>query len=185
MKIELVIHGLGGQGALTAGALLIEAGLRSGLHVALTPYYTPEVRGGESDAFVVLASDPIGSVLPAAWDVVVLLADKAAPRFVGQAREGSLVLYNSTLVRRPTVQAGVTVVGIAASEIADKLGSTKVANMVLLGALCAHWKAVSVDALKDAVRGALTGLKAKLIAMNEAAIDAGAQALRQAVVTSV
>ena len=180
MRIELVIQGTGGQGALTAGQFLIEAGLREGRCVSLVPYYTPEVRGGEANAMVVLSDAPIGSVLPAEWDVAVLMAERSAARLALQVKPGGLIVYNSTLVGRPRTRDGVSVIGIPASEIAEQTGNVRVANMVLLGALCAQWNHVSTDSLKTAIRATFTGLKERFVVVNLAAVDAGIQALEQA-----
>jgi 2-oxoglutarate ferredoxin oxidoreductase subunit gamma len=180
MRIDIIIQGIGGQGALTAGQLLITAGLEEVAHVSLVPYYTPEVRGGQANAMLVLSDEPIGCVLPAEWDVAILMAGRSSAKVARRARPGGFVLYNSTLVEEPDTTDGVTRIGIPASEIACKLGNVRVANMVLLGALCAYWKTVSVDALKSAVRSRLTGLRERFVGTNLAAIDAGIQAIRQA-----
>jgi 2-oxoglutarate ferredoxin oxidoreductase subunit gamma len=180
MLSEIIIHGIGGQGALTSGQLLATAALREGLSVSVVPYYAPEVRGGEANAITVVSSEPIGSVLPAQWDVALLLAPRAAAKCAAAMRPGGTVFYNSTLVERMDVPPDVQVIAIPASRIAEDVGNARAANMVLLGALCAHWDVISLESLHEAVRVEFTGRKAKYAASNIAVIDAGADALRMA-----
>jgi len=180
MLREILIHGTGGQGALTAGHLLASASMRNDFAVSVVPHYTPEVRGGEANAILVISSETIGSVLPAGWDVALLLANKAAAKHALDVRPGGLVIYNSSLIPAPAVQPGATAIGIAASAMAEEVGNPKGANMVLLGALCAHWDAVTVDALKEAVHAEFGGRRAKFVAANLAVIDAGVRALHEA-----
>ena len=180
MLLEIIIHGVGGQGALTSGQLLATAALRKGLAVSVVPYYTPEVRGGEANAITVLSSEPIGSVLPAEWDVALLLASKAALRYAAETRPGGVIIYNSTLVSPPDAREGVEIIGIPASQAADSLGNLRGANLVMLGALCEYWDAISADALCEAVYAEFTGRKAKFVPANLRVIDAGVEALKAA-----
>ncbi len=180
MMREILIHGTGGQGALTAGQLLAIASLRDGYTVSVVPHYTPEVRGGEANAILVISSDPIGSVLPAEWDVALLLANKAAARHALVVRPGGVVLYNSSLVPPPATRDGAVAIGIPASAIAEEAGNPKAANMVLLGALCACWDTIAVDVLKAALRAESVGRWAQFLDANLMVIDAGADAVRRA-----
>ena len=103
-KKDLIIAmvGAGGDGIVTMGDLLSQAGARDGLNVMKTEAYGPQIRGGESSCVVRLSPDPFfeqgdivdvllvfswadfgrfkGEVLPAP-DAVVLCdaADAAAP----------------------------------------------------------------------------------------------------------
>ena len=56
MHLEIVIGGIGGQGALTAGQLLAVAGMKNGKWVTNTPVYSPEVRE-RSNALVVISTN--------------------------------------------------------------------------------------------------------------------------------
>ena len=49
MTKNILIAGFGGQGALSIGKNLVEAGLAEGLNVTWAPSYGPEMRGGTAN----------------------------------------------------------------------------------------------------------------------------------------
>ena len=61
-------------------------------------------------------------------------------RFHSQVKAGGLILYDSSLVKKlsPTRPQDAEAIGVPASQLAYDLGETKVANVVLLGALMAR-----------------------------------------------
>ena len=61
MKKEIIISGFGGQGVMSIGKNLVEAGMAEGLNVTWAPSYGPEMRGGTANCSVVLSSRRIGS----------------------------------------------------------------------------------------------------------------------------
>ncbi len=56
-------------------------------------------------------------------------------KFAATVASGGLILYNSTKPPEGFSAPQARLVCVPASEIADKLGSAKVANVVMLGAL--------------------------------------------------
>ena len=61
MKKEIMIAGFGGQGVMSIGKSLVEAGLKEGLEVSWVPSYGPEMRGGTANCSVILSEQSIGS----------------------------------------------------------------------------------------------------------------------------
>jgi Pyruvate/2-oxoacid:ferredoxin oxidoreductase gamma subunit len=55
-------------------------------------------------------------------------------RFENDVQPGGLILYDSGLIDTAPERKDVQVMGINATEEADALGSTKAANMIMLGA---------------------------------------------------
>lgn len=55
MKKEIVIAGFGGQGVMSIGKSLVEAGLEEGLEVSWVPSYGPEMRGGTANCSVIMS----------------------------------------------------------------------------------------------------------------------------------
>jgi 2-oxoglutarate ferredoxin oxidoreductase subunit gamma len=180
MHMELVIAGMGGQGALTAGEVIATAVTRHGKAVTNTPVYTPEVRGGTSNALVVVSDDPIGSMMVDEPTHVVFLCDFSVARIMPCLRPGAKVVYNSTLVDaeslRPTVDA--LVVGIPATTIASELGDVRCTNVVALGALAAVEPELPIAWLTEAVESLLGKRKQHLVEPNVRALEAGMQAVR-------
>jgi Pyruvate/2-oxoacid:ferredoxin oxidoreductase gamma subunit len=52
-------------------------------------------------------------------------------------RPGGLILYDSSLISGVALREDVRVIAVPATKIADELGNTKVANVVMLGAYLA------------------------------------------------
>ncbi len=95
--LTFAIVGSGGDGVITVGDMMAQAGASEGLHVMKVEAYGPQIRGGESSCTVRLSADPIF----AQGDLVQVLvvfnwADFA--RFRGEiiCGENAVILYEST-----------------------------------------------------------------------------------------
>jgi len=129
------IAGFGGQGVLLLGQLLAEMAMREGLEVSWLPSYGPEMRSGSAHCHVCLAKDRIGSPLVSHPDVLIAMNEISLRKFAHQVEPGGLILYNRDRLPADFVLPQARVISIPAAEMADQLGSTKVANIVMLGAL--------------------------------------------------
>ena len=49
MMVEMICAGFGGQGVLTTGLILAEAGMKLGMNVLWYPSYGSEMRGGTAN----------------------------------------------------------------------------------------------------------------------------------------
>ncbi|HEY6946643.1 MAG TPA: 2-oxoacid:acceptor oxidoreductase family protein [Candidatus Acidoferrum sp.] len=134
-RLTIKIAGFGGQGVLLLGQLLAEAGMREGLEVSWLPSYGPEMRSGSAHCHVCLSKERIGSPLISHPDVLIAMNEISLRKFAGTVPSGGLILYNGSNVPAELGFLPCEMICVPASEIADTLGSAKVANMVLLGAL--------------------------------------------------
>ena len=55
MKKEIILSGFGGQGVMSIGKNLVEAGVEEELEVSWVPSYGPEMRGGTANCSVILS----------------------------------------------------------------------------------------------------------------------------------
>ena len=133
--VKIKVAGFGGQGVLLLGQLLIEMGMREGLEVSWLPSYGPEMRSGSAHCHVCLSKERIGSPLVSHADVLVAMNEFSLRKFAPEVASGGLILYNAVSIPADFSAPGVQVVAIPAAELADKLGSTKAANIVMMGAL--------------------------------------------------
>jgi 2-oxoisovalerate ferredoxin oxidoreductase beta subunit len=133
--VKIKIAGFGGQGVLLLGQLLIEMGMREGLEVSWLPSYGPEMRSGSAHCHVCLSKERIGTPLISHPDVLVAMNEFSLRKFAHEVVSGGIILYNGESVPADFSAPEVQVVAIPASEMADKLGSTKVTNIVMMGAL--------------------------------------------------
>ena len=169
--VEIKIAGFGGQGVLLLGQLLIEMGMREALEVSWLPSYGPEMRSGSAHCHVCLSKERIGSPLVSHSDVLVAMNEFSLRKFAHEVTSGGLILYNGASVPADFAAPGVQVIAIPAAEIADKLGSTKVANIVMMGALLEETECLSsstaLSVLEDKVK------KLDLLEIDRKALSAG------------
>ncbi len=178
MEKSFVFAGFGGQGVILAGKLLAQAGADYGLQVTWLPSYGPEMRGGTANCTVVLSDQPIGSPVVDNPTVLVAMNLPSFDRFEKTVAKAGIVLVNSSLVARPTERNDVQVLSVPANDIAMSLGNSQTANMVALGAVIKATGIISLDLMKSTMVKALSHKsRAKLIALNKQALDAGYNAV--------
>ncbi|HUM04832.1 MAG TPA: 2-oxoacid:acceptor oxidoreductase family protein [Terriglobales bacterium] len=168
---EIKIAGFGGQGVLLLGQLLTEMGMREGLDVSWLPSYGPEMRSGSAHCHVCLSKDRIGSPLISHPDVLVAMNEISLRKFAPQVAAGGLILYNAERLPADFPLPQARIICLPASQIADKLGSTKATNIVMMGALLEETEclltATADDVLKTKIR------RVELLDINRKALAAG------------
>jgi 2-oxoisovalerate ferredoxin oxidoreductase beta subunit len=169
--LGIKIAGFGGQGVLLLGQLLAEMGMREGLEVSWLPSYGPEMRSGSAHCHICLSKDRIGSPLLSRPDVLVAMNEISLRKFAAQVVPGGTIIYGRDQLPADFSLPQVQVVCIPASEIADKLGSAKVANVVMMGALLEETECLST-ATADKVLEAKVKNPA-LLELDRKALDAG------------
>jgi len=163
--------GFGGQGVLMMGQFLTEMGMQEGMEVSWLPSYGPEMRGGAAHCHVCLSHDRIGSPLITHPDVLVAMNEVSLRKFAPQVRPGGLILYNRAELPQDFAAPQARVLCIPASEIADVLGSAKVANFVMLAALLHETGCLPEETAFTVL--AQTVKKPELIELNRKAFAAG------------
>lgn len=171
-QFTVKIAGFGGQGVLLLGQLLTEMGMREGLEVSWLPSYGPEMRSGSAHCHVTLSKERVGTPLISHPDALVAMNEISLRKFSLQVAPGGLILYNSqNLPVDFVLPQGVRAICIPASEIADKLGSTKATNIVLMGALLEETECLApgtaMGVLEDKVK------KVELLEINRKALASG------------
>jgi len=171
--LNLVIAGFGGQGVLLAGKLIAEAGLAEGREVSWIPSYGPEMRGGTANCTVILSDDEIGSPVVENPDVLMIMNRPSMDKFLPSLKKDGVCIYNKSIIDGFTPRSDVKMIALPASEIADKIGSTKLLNMVLIGSFMGATKAFTNDSLMYALKKSISAKHQNLIPLNEKAITEG------------
>ncbi len=156
------VAGFGGQGVLLLGQLLTEMGMREGLEVSWLPSYGPEMRSGSAHCHVCLAKQRIGSPLLSHPDVLVAMNEISLRKFAQTVAAGGLILYNAARLPEDFQLPQARIICIPASEMADKLGSTKATNIVMMGALLEE-----TECLLAATAEGVLETKVKKVALKE------------------
>jgi 2-oxoisovalerate ferredoxin oxidoreductase beta subunit len=170
-KMTIKVAGFGGQGVLLLGQLLTEMGMREGLEVSWLPSYGPEMRSGSAHCHVCLSKERIGSPLVSHPDVLIAMNEVALRKFAPQIAPGGLILYNRQSLPPGFEPPPARMACIPASEIADKLGFTKAANIVMMGALLEETECLLADTAIAVLENRMK--KADLLAVNRQALEAG------------
>ncbi len=178
----LLAAGFGGQGVMVLGQLVAYTGIAEGRHVTWIPSYGPEMRGGTANCGVVLSEEEIGSPVVAEADVLVVMNQPSLSKFLDRIKPGGVLVYNSDLVTFGGEREDIVAVGVPASTIAGELGSDKIPNIVLLGAVVESSKMVSDDVCLETIKEKLGGRKPKLLPLNLSAYEKGKEVARKALV---
>lgn len=168
---DFVIASVGGQGGLLATRVLADVLLRQGHSVKTSEVHGMAQRGGSVMSFVrsdAAAHSPI--IDPGAADALLGLELLETARALSFIRPGALVVANTEVVPPVPVIMGQVkmpldlverirrvagrVVLVPAGEIAARLGTTRVANVVCLGALAAC-SAIDESSWRSAIAAAV------------------------------
>lgn len=178
MQQQLVISGFGGQGVMSLGQVLTYAGMMDDKQVSWLPSYGPEMRGGSAYCHVIISDEPVGSPIITEADTLIAMNTPSLDAFEDMVVPGGLLLINSSLIGRKATRTDVDVHYVPANDIANELGNSRVAGMVILGAYIELTKAVSLDILVEGLRKVLGEKKEKLIPINRAAMEKGMELVR-------
>ena len=178
--LTFAIVGSGGDGVITTGDMLAQAGASVGLHVMKVEAYGPQIRGGESSCTVRVSADPIF----AQGDLVQVLvifnwADFAQFRGEILAAPDAVVLYEATDDSpREGIDLGpdtadVRWVPVPFIELAKESAGTKLAkNIVTLGLLSELFN-LPKDPLERAIKGKFAKKKPEVLEANLKGFAAG------------
>lgn len=173
------IAGFGGQGVLLLGQIMAEMGMREGMEVSWLPSYGPEMRSGSAHCHVCLDHERIGSPVIAHPDVLVAMNELSLRKFGPEVEPNGVILYNRSELPEHFTAPQAHVISIPASEIADLLGSAKVTNIVMLGALLEETGAMpqetAIAVLEKTVKNA------PMLELDKRALEAGADYIRKQV----
>ncbi len=188
MKLDIVLCGVGGQGVLTAAAILAEAGRRDGLVVKQGEVHGMSQRGGAVSANLRMADGPVASDLigRGTADMILSLEPLEALRWLGYLSTEGVVVTSSNPVRNipdyPDDGALAEALGqlprvivVDADPLARDAGSGHANNVVLLGAASA-WLPLSEGTLARCVDDFFAARGPKLVELNRRAFEAGVAA---------
>ena len=161
MEKSLLIAGFGGQGVILIGQLLGYAATAAGKNATYSPAYGAEQRGGTANCTVVISDEEIGSPVVTKLDTVIVMNEPSLTRFEEWVKPGGAIIVNSSLIGRQVSRSDIKAVYVPANEIDEKMGSDKIANMVILGSYLAVSNVLPVEALIATMKDKLAA-KAKI-----------------------
>jgi 2-oxoglutarate ferredoxin oxidoreductase subunit gamma len=183
VKNEIIIAGHGGQGVLELANYLAYYELMKGRHVACTPSYGPETRGGKVKCYVIASDEAIDSPIVESPDYLLIM-NAPSMDFVPLLKIAGTLLMNSSLIDLEPARSDIRTIKIPATEIAfgmKDLGlkagvsDTKIlANTVVLGGFLslAH-EELNKEVIANIFSHFLQGRKSLYIPLNVEAVHRG------------
>lgn len=170
---EIKIAGFGGQGILLMGGAIAQAGMLENYHVSWLPSYGPEMRGGTANCHVNIRDIEVGSPMVSNPSVLIAMNRPSLEKFEPEVKKGGLIIYDSSLIDIEPSRDDVEVLAIPATKIADQLGNTRIANMIVFGAYMGYTSLMDKKTLYESLK---TAIKHKrFLDVNVKAIDMGYQ----------
>ena len=184
---NVLLAGVGGQGIITASAVLAEAALLAGLDVKKSEVHGMSQRGGSVESHVRFSEHQVYSPL-IAWsgaDVVVGLELLETVRNAHWCKQSGAILVDERRVYPSSIATSgreypadclerlrgraARVIEVPAFRLATELGEARAANMVMLGAL-AEMVAIPAEAYDEAMAKAI---RPKALGINREAFALG------------
>ncbi len=171
---ELLLTGIGGQGVQLAAQVVARAATIEGRYVALFGVYGGMMRGGNTDASVVVGDAPLQSppLVSHAWSAMAM-HDEFWASLERKLRAGGIVLVNDATFTAPLDTSTYHVVRVPATDIAAQLGNPLGASMVMTGAYSGITGLVTLDAVVAGMRESIPPYRRQHVAANEDALRAG------------
>jgi len=173
MLTKTIFSGFGGQGVLSMGYTLANAAMFDGKYVTYLPSYGVEVRGGTANCTIVISDEEIASPVASEPEYVIAMNQPSFVRFQSVLESGGLLCANSSIVDTSVARRDIEVLNIPTSELAEKIGAIKAANMIMLGAFIRASNIISFDFVIEHLSEILGEGKSKLIKMNKEALEFG------------
>ena len=172
------IAGFGGQGVVSAGILLAQAGVENKLNASWLPSYGPEMRGGTANCSVVVSDGEVYTPIVSVPDTVIVMNEPSLPKFEPMLKKGGLLILNSSLVNSRPTRTDIKVVCVPCNQIAEKVGMARVANLVALGAFIKATGAVTLESVAHAMKKVYKRAKPEMLELNNKALQAGFEAVK-------
>lgn len=175
MLETIICAGLGGQGVLTAGKILLGVANDQDLKFTWFPAYGNEMRGGSASCNVVLSDKRIASPYCDHPDIVMAMSESAIDEWEADMAAGGTLFVNSTVVPDDKkYRDDITVVKCPVTEIAQGLNNERNANICMLGKMMKETKLFDIETFNNAMCAYFEGEgKGKFNAKNTKSLMAG------------
>ena len=169
MSKNIIICGVGGQGTVLAAKVLSQAAISNGERVLSAETIGMAQRGGSVVSHVRIGEDVYSPLVPQGQaDIIIAFEAAEAVRNIAYLKEGGSVIVNKKVVQPVTAslsgkafdekemisyleKVAGNVIAVDTDQACQDLGSSKVVNMVLLGA-ASKSGLISKDQLKAALK---------------------------------
>lgn len=173
MEREILFTGIGGQGVQLAAKSLAYAAMREGRRVLMFGTYGGMMRGGDTDATVVIGDESLITppVVDSAW-AAFAMHHLSWPTMGAKLRPDGFLLKNEAVFLGETNHPGVTL-ALPATRIATEAGMPQASSMVALGGFAAATGIVRLETLLKIAEEVLPSYRAQFAETNRKALGMG------------
>lgn len=186
MKIDIILCGVGGMGALSSAAIISKAALEMGMYMKQAETHGMSQRGGDVQSHLRLADQPIASDLipEGECDIILSVEPMEALRYLPflNRETGWVITNQNPFVNIPNYPDHEQVLAevkkiknhilFDADKIAKEVNNPKGTNMVVLGAASKYLR-IDIEKLENAVKSNFAKKGDAVIEANIAALRAG------------
>jgi 2-oxoglutarate ferredoxin oxidoreductase subunit gamma len=173
MIVKAFFSGFGGQGVLMMGISLAHAAMNKGLHVTYLPAYGAEMRGGTANCTVAMGDEEIASPVASEPDYLVVMNSPSLTSFQNKVVSHGIIFINSSIVEARPIRQDVQTILIPCADMAQDLGNSRVANVIMMGAFIKKSQVVSPDIYLKSLETIMGSRKKSLAEINKKAFNAG------------
>lgn len=173
MMVKTIFAGFGGQGVLMMGYTLAHGAMSAGYNVTFLPAYGAEVRGGTANCTVAVSDDDIASPIASEPDNVIVLNTPSLSSFQNRVAPGGSLFLNSSIIAVESSRHDVKIYKIPSSEMAEKLGNSRAANTVMMGAFLKTTGLVPPEIFLTSMEEVMGSKKESVLELNHRAFEAG------------
>lgn len=191
-KLDLLITGVGGQGAILASDIIGKAAVTAGLPIRAAETHGMAQRGGSVVNHIRVGND-YGSMIPKKGaDLLLALEPMEAVRYLDFLKDGGIVIMNTQPIIPVTVTSGLTkypevsdildflsekyiVKAFNADDLAYEAGNRLAMNVVMVGAVSGYLP-IPKETLLESVK---VLVPQKTIEVNLRAFEAGRQKVEE------
>lgn len=187
MDINIILSGVGGQGILTIAAVLDTAALSQDLYIKQSEVHGMSQRGGAVQSHLRISDSEIYSdLIPfGKADIILSVEPMELLRYIPYLKKGGwLVTDSNTFVNITNypekhdlykqIKSHSNHIILNATDEAKKLGNSKAANMILLGATSSLIP-LSEESILNAIKKLFNHKSEKIINLNIEAFETGKQ----------
>ena len=172
---DIMFAGIGGQGVLTAGKILIEIAAEDGKNVSWTSEYSAEMRGGTASCSVIISDEEVGSPIISQPDVLIAMNLPSFEKFEPTVKAGGIIIADSSLIEAKSTRTDIDVYYIPATALASDMGKQSLANMIILGKLLKVMNDFNEDEIKTVLGKVIPPKKADMLDINLKAMQLGSE----------
>jgi Pyruvate/2-oxoacid:ferredoxin oxidoreductase gamma subunit len=172
MEHAVLLTGIGGQGVQLAARTLAVAAVKSELEVMVFGDYGGLMRGGNTDATIVIGDEPLRSPPTVTWaSMALVMHHEYWPGVRDRLIENSVVVIDRSVFKGEIGRPDV--LEVEATAVATEMGNSRGGSMVALGALVAATGLVALSSLSKAAFEVLPPYRAEHAKANADALAAG------------